>query len=154
MHQIITEGYCDVTHPFVVASNKPINISTKHNLDFDTKQDTQMYVIWGTFVQPFLGWKRNNYYIFWKCVRTLSYPACNAQAPYVHLWPVRLYNIFSHYVINCTIFEKRLLNPKGLFWLSLQLLSETFLIQRRNEQLMIRNVYWSSCKVLVILFHF
>lgn len=41
MHEIITEGYCDVTHPFVVASNKLINISTKHNLNFETKQDKQ-----------------------------------------------------------------------------------------------------------------
>ena len=40
-HQIITEGYCDVTHPFVVASNKPINFSAKLNLNFEIKQDTQ-----------------------------------------------------------------------------------------------------------------
>jgi len=32
------------------------------------------------------------------CVRTLRYPACHAHAPYCHLWPVWLYNIFLHYL--------------------------------------------------------
>jgi len=36
----------------------------------------------------------------------LRYRACNAHTPYCHLWPVRLYNIFPHYLINGTIFEK------------------------------------------------
>ena len=39
-------------------------------------------------------------------VCSLSYPACNAHAPYCHLWPVPLYNTFPHYVIKGTIFEK------------------------------------------------
>jgi len=30
------------------------------------------------------------YYIFWLCIHSLRYPACNAHAPYCHLWPVRL----------------------------------------------------------------
>jgi hypothetical protein len=40
------------------------------------------------------------------CVCGLRYPACNAHAPYCHLWPVRLYNIFPPYLINCLILEK------------------------------------------------
>ena len=31
-----------------------------------------------------------------------SYPACAVF--YCHLWPVRLYSIFTHYLINGTIF--------------------------------------------------
>ena len=31
------------------------------------------------------------------CVRSLRFPACNAHAPYCHLWPVRMYNIFLRY---------------------------------------------------------
>jgi len=63
-----------------------------------------------------------------------------------------LYSICPNYLINCAIFEKKnLLNTKCVFWFSLQLLSETFLIIRRNERDMIVNVYRSACKVPVIL---
>ena len=46
-------------------------------------------------------------YTAWVCVCSLRYPACNAHAPYCHLWPAPLYNIFPHYLINGTIFEKK-----------------------------------------------
>jgi hypothetical protein len=62
---------------------------------------------------------------------------------------------FPHFLINITIFEKKKsLNTKCVFWFSLQLLSETFLILRRNERNMIENVYGSSCKVPVIFVRF
>ena len=35
---------------------------------------------------------------------SVACPACNAHAPYCHLWLVRLYHIFPHYCINSTIF--------------------------------------------------
>jgi hypothetical protein len=47
-----------------------------------------------------LKWKSNKYCIFWVCVCSLRYPTCNAHAPYCHLWPVRLYNIFPLYLVN------------------------------------------------------
>ena len=54
---------------------------------------------------------------------------------YYHLWPVRLFSIFQHYLINDTIFEKKgLLNIKYMFWFSLQLPAETFVILRRTER--------------------
>jgi hypothetical protein len=34
----------------------------------------------------------------------------NAHAPYRHLWSVRLYYIFPHYLINSTTFKIKLLN--------------------------------------------
>ena len=40
------------------------------------------------------------------CICKLSYPSCNAHAPYCHLWPVQLYNICSHLLINDKNFEK------------------------------------------------
>ena len=39
------------------------------------------------------------------CICSVRYLACNAHAPYCHLWPASL-KIFSHYLINGTIFEK------------------------------------------------
>jgi hypothetical protein len=60
---------------------------------------------WGALMHPLLHWKRNNYYIFWVCVCSFRYSACNAHAPYCHLRPARLYIIFSIF-INGTIFYK------------------------------------------------
>jgi len=59
---------------------------------------------------------------------------------------------FSHYLINGMIFGgKKLSNVKCVFWCSLQFLSGTFLILRRNERDKIVNVHRFSCKVPVIL---
>ena len=87
----------------------------------------------------------------WVCVCSVRYPAWIARAPYCHLWPAQLYNIFPHYLINGAVFGKRLLIIKCVFWFSLQSLSETFLILRKNERVMIKTVYRSSCTVPAIL---
>jgi hypothetical protein len=65
-----------------------------------------------------------------------------------------IYNNFLRYLINGTIFEKKLLDTKCVFWFSLQLLSETFFILGRNERDMVKSVYRSSCKVPVIFVRF
>ena len=65
--------------------------------------------------------------------------------------PALLYfSKLSHYF---TIFggKKKLSSAKCVFWYSLRVLSETFLILRRNDQDMVKNVYYTSCKVPVIL---
>jgi hypothetical protein len=38
-----------------------------------------------------------------------------ANAPYCHLLPAPLYNVFPHYLIKGTIFLKKLLNTKCVF---------------------------------------
>jgi len=94
------------------------------------------------------------YYIFRVCACSLRYQAINEHALYCRLWRVWLCHIFPHYVINGTIIEKKLLNIKCVFWFSLQILSETFFTLTRTEGDMIKYVYWSLCKVSVILVRF
>jgi len=61
---------------------------------------------------------------------------------------------FPHYLTNCTILEKKLLNIKCVFWFSLQTLFEKFLIPRRGERDVIINVCCYSCKRSVTLVRF
>jgi hypothetical protein len=68
--------------------------------------------------------------------------------------PDPLLDTFPHYLINGTIFDKKLLNINCVFSFSLQLLSETLFILRRIERDMLKNVYRSSCKVPVIVVRF
>jgi hypothetical protein len=76
---------------------------------------------------------------------------------------MRMRHIVIRSLPGCTIFfstlshklhdiwKKKLLNIKSVFWFSLQILSETFLILRRIQRDMIKNIYRSSCKVPVII---
>jgi hypothetical protein len=88
----------------------------------------------------------------------LSYPACKSHllcaVLYCNLWPVWLYHISPHYLINGTTFGNDLLNIKCVFWFFVQLLSEIFLILRRIQRYIIINIHRSSCKVPVILVRF
>jgi len=65
--------------------------------------------------------------------------------------PVWLYRIFPHYCITGTIFGKMLLNINCVFWFSVQLLSQKFLILRIIQVRYVINVHRSSCKVLLCL---
>ena len=48
-------------------------------------------------------------------------------------------------------FRGKVMNIKCVFWFSQHFLSETFLILRITERDVIKNSYWSPCKVSVIL---
>jgi hypothetical protein len=60
------------------------------------------------------------------CICSLRYLACNAHAPYCHIWPAPLYNIFPHNLINGTILEKNDIEQKYVLRGSLQLLAKIF----------------------------
>jgi hypothetical protein len=70
------------------------------------------------------------------------------------VWPLWLHHIFRHYLINGMIFGKTLPNIKCVFWFSLRLWFEKFLILRINQRDIVINVATSSCKVPVIIVGF
>jgi hypothetical protein len=86
--------------------------------------------------------QNNKYYIFYVvCVSAaLGIQDACPVVPYFSTLPLKHHD-----------FRKELLNTKCAFWFSLHLLSETFLILRRTQRDMIRNVHKSSCKLPDIL---
>ena len=60
----------------------------------------------GSFTWPLLQWESNRYCIFRAYVCSLRYSACNAHAPYCHMWTGRLYNIFQLNLMKHQIFGK------------------------------------------------
>jgi hypothetical protein len=107
---------------------------------------------WGAVVEPLLQWKSNKYYILWEWISGFrSSMQCACAVLYCHLWSARLYNIFPHNRINGTIFGKKVIECEkcGVFFS--RNLSETFLILRRNERHINKNVYRSSCTYPLLL---
>ena len=92
---------------------------------------------------------KNKCYVFCVRVCSLGYPACNAHTcimlSSVACPAVQNFSTLSH-KRHDFIFLK-MLSTKCVFWFSLQLLFETFLVLRITKRDVIKNVYWSSCKV-------
>ena len=87
--QVINQSKYQTNPIYISKQNKTRNIRTLRHwraTSFGLKKQKALYVL--------------------KVCLYLSYPACNALAPYCHLWPVGLYNIFAHYVITVW-FSKR-----------------------------------------------
>ena len=70
------------------------------------------------------------------------------------VWTPWLHHIFRHYLTNGTIFEKKLLNIKCVFWFSIQLLFEIFPILKRILRDVVINVKMSSYKYPLFLSDF
>ena len=95
--------------------------------------------------------KNEKYDIFWMCVCGLSNPACKAHAPHyiVFCGLSESKNIFPHYLINATIFGKKILIIKmccDFLYYSVCL--------RRTERDIVINVHRSLCQLPVIIVRF
>ena len=135
------------------------------------------------FTKLFVSWWRNKHYIRWVCARVwvcacvcmpMDVYECGCKGAgafahvwphlssiesacsilYYHLWRLWLHHIFRHYLVKRTIFGKKLLNRKCVFWCSLQLLFETFLTVRLIQRDIVINVKTNSCEVPVTLVGF
>ena len=88
------------------------------------------------------------------CNCSLRYPACNAHAPYCHLWPVWLYITFPHYLVSSTVFETKKMEHK----MYAMIFSTTFVwnLSRsmKNWARYDKNVYCASCKAPLLLLDF
>jgi hypothetical protein len=87
------------------------------------------------YVSRIIKARSHNHLCCWKAIvlHSVIYLAYNGHAPYCHLWPVRLYHVFPHCLLNSTICRIKLLNIK-VFCFSVRLLCETFLILRRIKR--------------------
>jgi len=98
-------------------------------------------------VPTLLQWKSNKYYIFWECVCSLSYPACNAHAPYCHLWPAPLHNIFPHYFIKGNFPEKNVIVYKMCVLISVTTFVRRISHSKKKWARFGKKCKRSSCKV-------
>ena len=112
----------------------------------------------GAFVQPLSQWTNNAYYIFWArvCVWVALIIQHATRVRHIVICGLSGCTVFFH-IISWTVMcrKQKLMNIKCVFWFSLQLLSETFLILRRNERDVIKiYIYWVSFKVALFLSDF
>ena len=79
-----------------------------------------MTLHWGWLAQPMCAVGKQKYQIFGVFVCSHIYSGRNVHifcsVLYCHLWPVGLYHIFSHYLINGRIFGNTLLKIKLCFY--------------------------------------
>ena len=91
------------------------------------------------------------YYIIWVSVCSLRYPAYTGHAPYCLVWPVWLYHIFLHYLINGTIcWKKKVIEYK----ICVLIFSITFIAEishLKNSAIYCHTCHTSSCKVSFVL---
>jgi hypothetical protein len=90
---------------------------------------------------------------YWVRVCSFMYPACKAHGAHSQSMACPALKYFSTLSHKWNGFREKLLNLKCVFWFSLQVLSETFLILRRTELDMIKHEYRSSRKTFLSKFN-
>ena len=80
--------------------------------------------------------------------------ACNAHAPYCHLWPAPLYNICPNYLMAGTIFEIKATEHKICILIVSTISSEKHLILRINGQDMIKMYIGLHANYPLFMSHF
>ena len=71
------------------------------------------------------------------CICSRRHPAWKVHAPFYYLLSALLYNIFPHYLINGTIFEKKkLLNTQPVFRSSLQIYLKHFTFSKELNEIL------------------
>ena len=87
--------------------------------------------------------------IFWMFVCIIVLVACHAtRICHIILADYTIYSTLSHKQRG---FLEEVIDLKSVFWFSLLILSQTFLILRRTQRDMITNVHRSSCTVPLLL---
>ena len=99
--------------------------------------------VWANMLQ----WKSNKYYIFWVSVCGLNYQARTVPQSVLCLC-LQYFPTLSHKQHN---FERKKKITKCVFWFSIQLLCEIFLILRRTGRDIIVHSCCRSCAALILL---
>ena len=93
------------------------------------------------------------YVTYCKCAfLALVYPACKTHEPfYIAFCDISGSTALISLISYTARFRRKVIDIKYLFWFSLQLLTEAFLIPRKIRRYVIINVYSFSCKVPLFL---
>jgi len=98
--------------------------------------------------------ENNKRYILWACLwRWLSSTQSAWASLCCHVRPLRLYHVFTHYLVNGTIFGIKLLNTKCvLIFYTTFVRSVSY--HKKTDRDVIINVRGSSCEAPFILVRF
>jgi len=88
------------------------------------------------------------------CVCSLRYPSGKGHAPYIHPWPTPFYQYFPTFSQKTAPFSEKSFWTQNLSFDFLYDFCMKHFFLRRNERDMAKDVYWSTCKVPLLLSDF